>query len=562
VQVFAPDGRFLKSIATHRPADVAVHRKTGDIVVFSHWVRRDLERDAPKPTMTVFGPFDNPEKKAAYPLGWTRDTRGKWGMMWFNEITAELDSWSENLRVWVTRPGKARTVHSMDAASSHVGILEVAGGKLKLMRDFAKDCARERVPLYTAPFYRQRLYVNPATAKLYVAEGDWKANGKSFHELIEIDPLTGNHRMLQLPLNAEDMCFDLNGMAYLRTVNAVGRFDSRTWREIPFDYGEQRRGVGFGWMGGTKRANLKAGLVLPSDSNWHHGGIHVSAHGRLAVACGFGFSTQVRTSAKYQHRGGRYKPKAYPGRLLGGRGGATSIHVFDKHGKLLHEDVGPGFADLYGVGIDRHDSIYVMSAATRIVDGKRYYDRMTGTLMKFRPGKARILTTSGKIPIPLPETLYPERSKDFVSAMQGSAWAEGAEWFYGGVGFGGKNPGNGCACWNARFALDELARSFAPEMDRYSVAVLDSNGNVITRIGTYGNVDDGKPLIPEGGPGKPKSIGGDEVALFHAPYLATHTDKRLFIADPGNSRILSVKLGYHASHETPLKAVPDAQGSQ
>ena len=49
---------------------------------------------------------------------------------------------------------------------------------------------------------------------------------------------------------------------------------------------------------------------------------------------------------------------------------------------------------------------------------------------------------------------------------------------------------------------------------------------------------------------------GDEVALFHGAYLATHTDRRLFIADPGNARVVSVKLGYHASERVALKDVP------
>jgi phosphoribosylformylglycinamidine synthase len=55
-----------------------------------------------------------------------------------------------------------------------------------------------------------------------------------------------------------------------------------------------------------------------------------------------------------------------------------------------------------------------------------------------------------------------------------------------------------------------------------------------------------------GGPGNPRSIGGDEVALFHAAYVGTHTDRRLFIADGGNQRIVSVKLGYHAEEHVPL----------
>jgi hypothetical protein len=41
--------------------------------------------------------------------------------------------------------------------------------------------------------------------------------------------------------------------------------------------------------------------------------------------------------------------------------------------------------------------------------------------------------------------------------------------------------------------------------------------------------------------------------LFHGAYLATDTDKRLFIADPGNARILSVKLDYHATERVPLR---------
>jgi len=54
-----------------------------------------------------------------------------------------------------------------------------------------------------------------------------------------------------------------------------------------------------------------------------------------------------------------------------------------------------------------------------------------------------------------------------------------------------------------------------------------------------------------------RSAGGDEVALCHPSYVAAHTDRRLFIADYGNYRILSVKLGYHASESIRLKNVPD-----
>ena len=88
------------------------------------------------------------------------------------------------------------------------------------------------------------------------------------------------------------------------------------------------------------------------------------------------------------------------------------------------------------------------------------------------------------------------------------------------------------------------------------MAVLDTNGNLILRVGRYGNVDDGKPLIAQGGPAKTRSIGGDEVALFHADFVGTDSDKRLFIADLGNACIRSVKLGYHVEQRVALKDVP------
>jgi hypothetical protein len=56
----------------------------------------------------------------------------------------------------------------------------------------------------------------------------------------------------------------------------------------------------------------------------------------------------------------------------------------------------------------------------------------------------------------------------------------------------------------------------------------------------------------------PRSIGGDEVSLMFGAYLATFTDRRLFIADAGNSRIVSVKLGYATEQTVRLSDIPDS----
>jgi hypothetical protein len=112
-----------------------------------------------------------------------------------------------------------------------------------------------------------------------------------------------------------------------------------------------------------------------------------------------------------------------------------------------------------------------------------------------------------------------------------------------------------CDCCRTRFTLDLFDRSFAPEVGHHSVAVLDTSGNLILRIGQYGNESDGKPLVPNPLIKNPPSIGGDEVAIFYNAFLATDTDRRLFLADIGNSRITSVKLGYIAEEKVNLKDI-------
>ncbi|MHC4917645.1 MAG: hypothetical protein ACYTGB_19385, partial [Planctomycetota bacterium] len=195
-----------------------------------------------------------------------------------------------------------------------------------------------------------------------------------------------------------------------------------------------------------------------------------------------------------------------------------------------------------GLGLDRHMGVTLLSAPTRILGGKPFSPPTTGTLMKFPAGKGRMVEgRNGKMGRP------PDVSRGFLFR---GGWAQGAEWLYGGVGFS-RSPH--CNCYHSRFALDSFGRSFAPEQDIFRVAVLDSAGNLILGVGRYGNVEDGKPLIAEGGPAETHAIGGDEVALVQANYVGVHTDRRLFIADAGNGRVLSVKLDYHVTEKVALK---------
>jgi hypothetical protein len=359
------------------------------------------------------------------------------------------------------------------------------------------------------------------------------------------------------------MCFDHDGLVYLRTYSALARYDISTpekWREVPWDYGDEYSGkenMLTSSSGSDRRtAEAQSALTLPSNGAWHTGGMFVSLKGNLAVGCKY-FSpvlnqadAEEKAGPEVLSGGKAYEPAVYPGRAMSGRGGGIFIHVWDKHGKMIIDDAVSGIADnAYGLGLDPDDNVYALIAATRVYNGKKFFNDMSGTMAKFVSKKVKILSDSDKAPIKLPKNQQPQRPPDLNNAAQANSWIEsGVDWMFGGVGFCGKNMGIGCACFNCRFAFDYFNRSFAPEIDRYSVAIIDANGNLITRVGQYGNADSAGPksLVP---------LGGDEVGLVHGAYVAVHTDKRLFIADPDNARIVSVRLQYHASESLPLKSM-------
>jgi hypothetical protein len=407
----------------------------------------------------------------------------------------------------------------------------------------------------------QRLIVHPITGMLYVAEADSGPTMKASNFWLAIDPDTGKIRKISLPFNAMEAAFDLNGLVYLRNTDTIARYEFPEFREVPWDYGEEMRRLGNDGGIYGKTTKVLSGLRMPATSPvcYHQGGIYVSVKGDVIASCAYrhvGISSG-RLGGKQVFKAEVYQPTIFPGRVVNST--SPCIHVWDKHGKRKYEDALPGVGQCDGVAIDKDDNIYVMHAPSRFMGGKRYFNHMSETLMKVKPNRVKVVSSKGS-PVPLSKGARPNRPPHLSSTRHGKAWADHAEWMYGGVGFAGFNMighGGGCACWFSRFTLDHFARSIAPEPYQFRVAMLDSSGNLILRIGKYGNVEDGVPLIREGGPAGPRSIGGDEVSLVHACFVGTHTDRRVFISDLGNARILSVKLGYHAEEKVALKDVRD-----
>lgn len=547
IQIFSVEGKLLKSLPVECPTQVIL--SPADEIYVSTWDllgnRNEVQIKAEKPfVLRKFKSFDEPVLLETYSLP-IAETRAKFYQ------NLEIDFWAESLTIWVT-PGLVPIndqPNEKRLQSAGITLSTLKNKSFELIKSFEKEAASAVFQTMAPGSNRQRLYFDPKKEQLYVGEG-----GFFFQDAITIDVNTGKTQKINLPFDAEDMTFDINGLAYLRTENFVVRYEPSTWREVPFDYGEEREKITYNTSSSRREGRAVSGLALPVNSGWHHGGMHVAANGNIAIGCLYNFSAKAKPPrgqivVNYENK---YKPELYPGRVTNAVYGCEYVHVWDKFGKIVFDDAIKGLGTLNGVAIDSQNNIYVLSAAPRSNGDKAPFNYLAGTVMKFKAGKGKIYSDDLGVPLPLPKNEQPKRSPDLTN-LPGNAWVEGAEWFYGGIGWHGKNNGVGCGCRNTRFALDYFGRSFAPEIDRYSVAVIDTAGNLILRIGTYGNVDDGKALIAEGGPANTRSIGGDEVTLVHGAYVATQSDRRVFIADIGNYRVASVLLNYHVTETLSFK---------
>jgi NHL repeat len=97
----------------------------------------------------------------------------------------------------------------------------------------------------------------------------------------------------------------------------------------------------------------------------------------------------------------------------------------------------------------------------------------------------------------------------------------------------------GCYCETSRFDIDGFDRLFVPDVFRFSVQVLDSAGNEITRIGRYGNMDSRGP----GSPAPTPEIG------FAWPIQVDCAHDRVYVADLLNRRVVAVRFEHALAEE-------------
>ncbi len=115
---------------------------------------------------------------------------------------------------------------------------------------------------------------------------------------------------------------------------------------------------------------------------------------------------------------------------------------------------------------------------------------------------------------------------------------------FGVVPTAGLNWGDpNCSCFTARFAVDPFGRIFSPDPFRCCVAVLDTNGNSLKRIGNYGNADDARP----------GRTGADIV--FGWPGFVSYAREKIYVSDCLNRQVAVIRLDYADSVDVELTAV-------
>jgi len=114
--------------------------------------------------------------------------------------------------------------------------------------------------------------------------------------------------------------------------------------------------------------------------------------------------------------------------------------------------------------------------------------------------------------------------------VSGAAWIRPYAAYAGSHDFGA--DGSNCMCIANRMSLDDFGRLFVPDPFRFCVTVFDPNGNIITRIGTYGNLD-------SAGPGS--DVPDPAIAFAWPRYVACMKD-RMVVSDAVNRRLAVIGL--------------------
>jgi DNA-binding beta-propeller fold protein YncE len=509
IQVFKADGTHLRTLKVNAPQEIAVHPKTGNIYALC-WRSGDVMK--PPKSNVILQPRIVKVSKDGSPSAAVIELKADWNF-WHNPhgICLGLDATGSEPAIWVADKQGIRKFADKGGSFAEVGRIAGGGG-------------------VGASGSLQRLAVDNETEALYFSSGSRIFNPGWYR----FDGNTGKRDESFKGGGWEDMAIASDGTIVCRTPG-YGRFVVRYDRDLkplPFKDGVAPTDVPAGWPAGGKA--LYCGVQ--GHSNVHQSGLTVNpVTGDLLVRA-------KEINKEWWEKvapGGNSLPAEELAGLAGwlppslSKSGAPEagglggiLLVWDAEGRPKTVQAITGLVRGQGVRADSGGNLYM---------GCGYDPTGAGWFGLAEPKKLtgyRSFGNLGSVFKFVSKGTYP------IGSMEDKKSPAGAAWVY--TGHAPCEPGD-CGCAHSRFGLDRFGRAYIPSMQLYSVMVLDANGNVVLRLGRYGNADSqGKgSLVPE------PDIGLGWVLAVEA------SDKAVYIGDQGNARILKAAIGYAAEETVP-----------
>jgi hypothetical protein len=486
IQIYKPDGTYLKTIPDVQGRLCGVSHKTGAIYL---WYQKSWSKS---PVVMKLASLDNPVKVAELTI------QGPWeGGQWREGMQSAL--LAEQVEPpFVLFSGEAYR------GTPFLRMIEDKGDKLELGMDLLK--ANELPDSgfdVTSPGMWTSLHVN------------------RIEETLHTDPVDKNGYLYKRAAFWEGQPKDMpNNKMW------IVRYDPKTKKYISFEEGEPSCIPGSFLMGYSPllqdgKPVLGIPMYYARGSHHHQGPFCIAPNGDIYVSGTYAsqFDSELEKAAL---------PRLQPHRL-----GAVSVpvlRVYDSKGKLKHPCILPGLAELEGLRVGRSGAVYVVQPwklsgqklPEGLAEGGSYEDSRWASLIKFAGNFE-------KFPVGRIEGSWePSPSNPTHEADGMKVRIDGALWTYSGV-----SPHSAkyksCTCMKASSDLDDYERSFVCAAQTCTINVIDSNGNVMARLGGYGNIDD--------------LLAGKHLC-FSLPRNVAVSDNWMWVVDLDYRALIKCKLTY------------------
>ena len=511
VAVFAADGTFLGETKVERPRMICVHPKTGAMYVLTAPdVDGRKRRTAPFAVVKFDKAVDGKEV-----------VRGSFSG---SDPVLALDASTSTPRLWLANGG--------------LFPIDDTGGRLTAGADVTAPAPGgfKNYPLYLA--------CDPARERLYVGE---YCLGRPNMRIMRVDLKTDK---ISYMLNASEVTLDRQGNLYALDgfgKNSISRYDP-DGKPLPFTSGSNKLTIKY--RAGLPNVGVKGLAVAPDGDIFTFQDNNTSAP---VYIWQFGPDGKVKrrdfvTGIPRDSGTGLAVDRA--GNVYAGINVHAPQHFYpadfgEQIPQLAWYEPYPASASWYNrlqhklPDAPPWNRMYI-----------NFYLYQYGSVFKFGPegGKfydAGKVTKSGKGARPAEA---PADAREYYNAyLSRTAWLSGSKWEYRSFGIcanrteGWGDPG--CSCMSSRFCIDRHDRLFVPDVFRFSVGVVDSAGNEISRIGAYGNVD-------SAGPGS--AIPEPTIPLTSPNAVAAGEDK-VFVADRKSRRLVVIDLTFAAEDTCPIQ---------